>query len=81
MAFDQDENSLAVVDRDYARFGIRTAPGSCYMEPFMHWHLIYRDHSDLRAWAAALPEGDVADSRVFDDREDTITYLLVTKAQ
>ena len=139
VAMDQDEASLAVVDRDYARFGVRAVPGSVrqilgrkvnigqfdfvyaaglfdylaapvaaaltsrlfemtrpggtllipnfaagardtgYMEAFMDWHLIYRTHSDMQALAAALPAGEVADLEIFDDADDTITFLLVNK--
>ena len=50
-----------------------------YMESFMDWHLIYRDHPDMQALADALPSTDVAECRVFDDPDDTITFLLVTK--
>lgn len=140
VAFDQDEASLAVVARDYARLGVRTVPGSVrqilsgkanpgkydfvyaaglfdylsapvaaaltrrmfemtlpgglmlipnfltgardtgYMEAFMDWHLIYRDHADMRALVTALPQSEVADYQVFDDDDDAITFLLVTKA-
>jgi hypothetical protein len=52
-----------------------------YMESFMDWHLIYRDHADMRELAAALPFSDVADCRIFDDPDDAITFLLVSKAQ
>jgi hypothetical protein len=57
--------------------GVRDAG---YMEAFMDWHLIYRDHSDMMALAAGLPRNSVADCRVFDDRDDAITFLLVSKA-
>ncbi len=50
-----------------------------YMESFMDWHLIYRDHTDMQTLANALPSADVADCRIFDDPDDTITFLLVTK--
>jgi hypothetical protein len=52
-----------------------------YMESFMDWRLIYRDHADMQAMADALPATEVADCRVFDDPDDTITFLLVTKQQ
>ena len=52
---------------------------SGYMEAIMDWHLIYRNHADMRALAAALPAGDVADCRIFDDSEGAITYLMVSK--
>jgi hypothetical protein len=52
-----------------------------YMEAFMDWHLIYRNHSEMRALAAALPRSAVADCQVFDDHDDAITYLLVSKVR
>jgi hypothetical protein len=52
-----------------------------YMESFMDWHLIYRNHDDMRALAAAPPAAAVAEFQVFDDDDDTITFLLVSKAQ
>jgi hypothetical protein len=52
-----------------------------YMEAFMDWHLIYRNRADMMALAAALPRSAVADCQVFDDRDDAITYLLVSKAR
>ena len=58
--------------------GVRDAG---YMEAFMDWHLIYRNHADMRALAAALPHGSVADRQVFDDPDDAITFLLVSKAR
>jgi len=51
-----------------------------YMESFMDWHLIYRDHADMQALAAALPRTGVADCRIFDDPDAAITFLLITKA-
>src|ERR1700722_7733139 len=51
-----------------------------YMEAFMDWRLIYRSHSDMTALAAALPRSAVADCQVFDDNDDAIACLLVSKA-
>jgi hypothetical protein len=51
-----------------------------YMEAFMDWHLIYRNQSDMMALAAALPRSSVADCQIFDDPDDAITCLLVSKA-
>jgi len=50
-----------------------------YMESFMDWHLIYRDHADMEALAAALPHSHVENYQVFDDDHEAITYLLVSK--
>jgi hypothetical protein len=58
--------------------GVRDAG---YMEAFMDWRLIYRNQSDMMALAAALPRNPVADCQVFDDSDDAITFLLVTKAR
>jgi extracellular factor (EF) 3-hydroxypalmitic acid methyl ester biosynthesis protein len=52
-----------------------------YMEAFMDWHLIYRDHDDMRALAATLPQGAVASTEIFGDPDDAITFLLVNKAR
>ena len=52
-----------------------------YMESFMDWHLIYRDHADMRAIAKALPEAEVADVKIFNDPTDTIVFLQVRKAR
>jgi hypothetical protein len=53
---------------------------SGYMEAFMDWRLIYRDHADMQALAEALPPSEVADCRIFDDSDDAITFLLLSKA-
>jgi hypothetical protein len=139
-ALDQDEASLAVVQRDYAYLGVRTiresvrqilcgkaklgqydfvyaaglfdylsdpvakaltcrmfemtrpggmmlipnfltgTPDAAYMEAFMDWNLIYRNQSDMMALTADLPRSAVADCRVFDDENEAITFLLVTRA-
>ncbi len=50
-----------------------------YMEAFMDWHLIYRNHADMEALAAGLPSGEIANYEIFDDDHDTITFLLVSK--
>jgi len=141
VAIDQDRASLAVVARDYGRFGVRTMEGSVrqilagklnpgqfdfvyaaglfdylsgpvaaaltrrmfemtkpgglvlipnfltsvrdrgYMEAFMDWRLIYRNHDDMKALAATLPPDSVEESVVFDDEDDAITFLLVTKSR
>ena len=52
-----------------------------YMETFMDWHLIYRNHADMQALADALPSDAVANVQIFDDGDDAITFLLVTKAK
>ena len=57
------------------------ARDSGYMEAFMDWHLIYRDHADMQALVDRLPSNAVAECRIFDDDADTITFLLVAKAR
>ncbi len=52
---------------------------SGYMEAFMDWHLIYRDHADMHELAAALPQDALAQCGLFDDAYRAITYLLVSK--
>ena len=51
-----------------------------YMESFMDWRLIYRDHADMQALADGLPAAQIDDYRIFDDDDDTITFLQVTKS-
>lgn len=50
-----------------------------YMESFMDWHLIYRDHADMHDLVAALPQESVEGYQIFDDDDDAITFLLVSK--
>ena len=50
-----------------------------YMEAFMDWQLIYRDHYAMLALATALPAGEVADCECFNDPGDTIAFLLLSK--
>jgi hypothetical protein len=50
------------------------------MEAFMDWCLIYRTNSEMHALARMLPRHQVADYRVFDDGNEAITYLLVSRA-
>src|SRR5262249_19833365 len=136
VALDQDQASIAVIDRDYAHLGVRTIEGSVrqilagkmnpgqfdfvyaaglfdylsqpvacaltlrmfemtrpgglllipnflpgvldrgYMEAFMDWHLIYRDHPDMQALVTALPAEEVAGYDIFNDSDDAITFLL-----
>jgi hypothetical protein len=58
----------------------RQAPDRGYMESFMDWHLIYRNHDEMRSLVDALPAGSVADYKIFDDEDDTIVFLQITKA-
>jgi extracellular factor (EF) 3-hydroxypalmitic acid methyl ester biosynthesis protein len=51
-----------------------------YMEAFMDWRLIYRNHDDMAVLAAVLPPGAVAATEIFDDNDGAITFLLVKKA-
>ena len=56
------------------------ARDSGYMEAFMDWHLIYRGHDEMQALAAALPSREAAKYEIFDDDDDTMTFLLVSKS-
>ena len=51
--------------------------GQGYMESFMDWNPIYRDHADMRAIAKALPEAEVPDVSPFN----AIVFLQVPKAR
>jgi len=50
-----------------------------YMEAFMDWQLIYRDHNAMYSLATTLPADEVADCECFNDPDDTIVFLLVSK--
>jgi hypothetical protein len=51
-----------------------------YMEAFMDWHLIYRNHAQMVELMAAVPTEQVARMEVFNDPADTIAFLVVKKA-
>lgn len=55
-------------------------PDTGYMESFMDWYLIYRSKIDMMSLAAAVPQNELAECRIFDDQFGAITYLLLTKA-
>ena len=52
-----------------------------YMEAFMDWHLIYRDHPQMIDLTADVPAEQVAGMEVFNDPDDTIAFLVVSKAE
>jgi hypothetical protein len=52
-----------------------------YMEAFMDWRLIYRNHDDMRALALSLPANSVEHCDVFDDDDNTITFLQLSKTR
>lgn len=60
---------------------LQGARDTAYMEAFMDWHLIYRDHADMEALVRSLPAAAVAGYEIFDDPDDTITFLLVSKSR
>ena len=51
-----------------------------YMEAFMDWRLIYRDHEDMRRLVESLPAHEIEDCQIFDDRDGAMTFLLLGKA-
>ena len=50
-----------------------------YMEAFMDWHLIYRNHAQMHDLAAVLPVNEVAGLEVFNDPDNAIVFMVVTK--
>jgi extracellular factor (EF) 3-hydroxypalmitic acid methyl ester biosynthesis protein len=56
-------------------------PDAGYMEAFMDWSLIYRNHDEMYQLAAALPVLQVADVQVFNDPDYNIAFLLVAKSK
>jgi hypothetical protein len=52
-----------------------------YMEAFMDWHLIYRDHAQMINLMADVPADQVAEMEVFNDPDDTIAFLVVRRAE
>ena len=50
-----------------------------YLEAFMDWWLLYRTDTDMTRLLGAIPESDIADSRLFRDRHGNITFLEVTR--
>jgi len=50
-----------------------------YMEAFMNWDLIYRDHRGMHSLALSLDPEQVDGWECFNDPDDTIVFLLVSK--
>jgi len=50
-----------------------------YMESFMNWHLIYRTMREIEALAEAIPEDQMARTRLFDDPTHNIGFLEIVK--
>ncbi|MCA8957797.1 MAG: class I SAM-dependent methyltransferase [Planctomycetes bacterium] len=56
-----------------------TVPDAGYMESYMGWDLIYRDHEQLAETFATLPRDDIAESRVYSDPYASIGYVEVVR--
>ncbi|RKH08104.1 class I SAM-dependent methyltransferase [Corallococcus sp. CA053C] len=54
-------------------------PETGYMEAFMDWWLTYRDEDGMRGMLSETPLEQVANVRLFRDRQDNVIYLEVTR--
>lgn len=52
-----------------------SVPDVGYMETFMDWRLIYRDHPAMERIAAAVPAGLIDRERIFPDPTGAVLYL------
>ena len=50
-----------------------------YMESFMNWHLIYRTMREIEALAEAVPQDQIARTRLFDDPTHNIGFLEIVR--
>lgn len=50
-----------------------------YMETFMDWRLLYRDHAAMERLAAGLPQAELAAQRIFPDRTGAVLYLQMER--
>jgi extracellular factor (EF) 3-hydroxypalmitic acid methyl ester biosynthesis protein len=50
-----------------------------YLEAFMDWWLLYRDDDDMNRLAAAIPEAEIGELRLYRDRHGNITVLEVSR--
>lgn len=50
-----------------------------YLEAFMDWWLLYRADDDMTRLMAALPEVEIAETRLYPDRHGNITVLEITR--
>jgi extracellular factor (EF) 3-hydroxypalmitic acid methyl ester biosynthesis protein len=50
-----------------------------YMEAFMDWRLIYRDEVSVAAFAQEIPEGEIADRKLYRDPHRNVIYLELVK--
>lgn len=50
-----------------------------YVEIFMDWSLIYRDHDEVAGLAAHVPKYELADVNIFNDSNENIGYLEIRK--
>ena len=50
-----------------------------YLEAFMDWWLIYRDDAAMMRLLGGIPEGELADVRLFRVPNDSITVIEVTR--
>lgn len=51
-----------------------------YMESFMNWHLIYRSMQEIEALAEAIPQAEIARTRLFEDPTRNIGFLEIVRS-
>jgi len=53
---------------------------AAYMEAYMDWWLVYRSARDMQDLAALIPPCSIDASRIFEEEQQSITYLELIKA-
>jgi extracellular factor (EF) 3-hydroxypalmitic acid methyl ester biosynthesis protein len=61
-----------------ANFAVRT-PDAGFLEAFMDWSLIYRDESQVRAFASEIEPAQLANVEMFRDSVQNVIYMVLTR--
>jgi len=56
-------------------------PDLGYMESYMDWKLVYRTRLEMMEIAAAIPQAQIRDLRIFAEENQNILFLQVTRAK
>lgn len=54
---------------------------SGYMEAFMDWYMIYRDVNDMEKLSHGIPEDEIDNKKIFQDKFRRIVFLEIDKKQ